>query len=449
MRWQVQVMGLVLTTVTAGIIGSAQGGGGGGPAIPRFLAPPDQVVAIRAGRLFDAKAGTMSNNQVILVKGDRIADVGPGLAIPQGARVIDLSGGTVLPGMMDTHVHLFGANGTSTQRVVQAMVRAQAMLGAGFTTIIDMDSRGGFTTVDLRNLITAGTVQGPRMQVVGQALNPRAGTPYLATERNGRFGEPFVEDKNINSPWLARGAVREAALHGVDMVKYWANMDFRSDELQWDRDAKMIAPPSMSKEEMTAIAEEAHQLGLRVACHALGGVGAKWVIEANCDIPMHMHELDDDTIKLMVQKKVFYQPTVMDFMLQQDRNLKQTGNRNSHLGLMEQTFKKAVAAGANVIFGSAMSSPGASRQFAYFTKWGMTPAKALQTAMGNATAVLNWRAGEDIGSIEKGKFADIIAVSGNPLTDITEIERVKFVMKGGLVIRNDMLPSAPASTAAR
>jgi imidazolonepropionase-like amidohydrolase len=205
----------------------------------------------------------------------------------------------------------------------------------------------------------------------------------------------------------------------------------------------------MSKEEMTAIADEAHQLGLRVACHALGGMVTRWVIEANCDIPMHMHEMDDTTIKMMVQKKVFYQPTVMDFMLQQDRNLKQTGNRNSHLGLMEESFKRAVAAGVNVVFGSAMSSPGASRQFAYFTKWGMTPAKALQTAMGTATAALNWRAGEDIGSIEKGKFADIIAVSGNPLMDITEIERVRFVMKGGVVIRNDMQSAAPASTAAR
>ena len=211
MRSQVKVIGVVLTMVAASIVGLAQGGG---PALARFLAPPEQVVAIRAGRLFDPKAGTMSNNQVILVKGDRITDVGAGLAIPQGARVIDLSGGSVLPGMMDTHVHLFGANGTSTERVVQAMVRAQAMLGAGFTTLIDMDSRGGFSTVDIRNLINVGTVQGPRLQVVGQALNPRAGTPYSATERNGRFAEPFVEDKNINSPWLARGAVREAALHG-------------------------------------------------------------------------------------------------------------------------------------------------------------------------------------------------------------------------------------------
>ena len=200
---------------------------------------------------------------------------------------------------------------------------------------------------------------------------------------------------------------------------------------------------------MIAIGEEAHMLGLRVACHALGGMVTRWVIEANCDIPMHMHEMDDGTIKMMVQKKVFYQPTVMDFMLQADRNMKQTGGRNSHLKLMEESFKRAVAAGVTVIFGSAMSSPGASRQFAYFTKWGMTPAQALQTSMGNAAAAMNWRAGEDLGGIEKGKFADIIAVSGNPLMDITEIERVKFVMKGGLVIRNDMLPAAPTSSAAR
>jgi imidazolonepropionase-like amidohydrolase len=441
MRRQVKIMGLVFTIVAAvSVVGLAQGGGQ-----PRFLAPPDQVVAVRAGRLFDAKAGTMLNGQVILIRGDRIADVGPNVTIPPGARVIDLGAATALPGMIDTHAHLFGQTGTSTERAVSAIVRAQTMLNAGFTTLVDMDSRGGFSTVDIRNMINSGAVQGPRLQVVGQALNPRSGTPYPATERMGRFGEPFVEDKNINSPWLARGAVREASLHGVDMVKYWANRDFQAAELQWDKDAKMIAPPSLTLEEMTALTEEAHALGLKVACHALGGVTTRWVIESGCDIAMHMHEMDDATIKLMVQKKTHYQPTVMDFLLQHERNIKQTNGRTSHLMLMEATFKRAVAAGTTVVFGSAMSSPGASRQFGYFTKWGLTPAQSLQTAFLNAADSLNWRAIDDIGSVEKGKYADIIAVSGNPLADISEVERVRFVMKGGVVIRNDLgSPPAPA-----
>jgi len=166
MRWQVKVMGVVLTMVAAGIVGTAQG-----PAIPKFLAAPEQVVAIRAGRLFDSKAGTMSNNQIILIKGDRITDVGPGLSVPQGARVIDLSNASVLPGMLDTHVHLFGANGTSTERVTQAIVRAQAMLGAGFTTILDTDSRGGYTTVDLRLSVRLPDARFARGTELGLQIN--------------------------------------------------------------------------------------------------------------------------------------------------------------------------------------------------------------------------------------------------------------------------------------
>src|SRR5258708_8594744 len=183
--------------------------------VGKYLAPRDQLIAIRAGRLFDARSGTMLTNQVVIVRGDRIAEVGSGLAIPSGANVIDLSNVTVMPGMIDAHVHINTGGETEAQRTLIALANAQIDLAAGFTTVLDMDSRGGYNTVDIRDEINARRVQAPRMQVVGQSLNPRA-TNYYPDVRPGRFQEGHIEDKDINGPWAARAAVREAKLHGVD-----------------------------------------------------------------------------------------------------------------------------------------------------------------------------------------------------------------------------------------
>src|ERR1700692_2298921 len=172
----------------------------------KYLAPHDQVVAIRAGKLFDARSGNLLDNQVIVIRGDRIAEVGAGLTIPNNATVIDLSAATVLPGMIDAHVHVNTGGVTMAQRTLRALANAQIDLAAGFTTVLAMDSRGSFYTVDLRDAINAGNVQGPRMQVVGQSLNQRAPNSYPDTSE--RFYQGFTESKNVNSPWLARAAVR-------------------------------------------------------------------------------------------------------------------------------------------------------------------------------------------------------------------------------------------------
>src|SRR5204863_3503886 len=172
-------------------------------------------LAIRAGRLFDSKSGNILPNQVVLIKGDRITDVGPAVQIPAGARVIDLSASTVMPGMIDAHVHLNTGGDTPAQRAIIALANAQVDLDAGFTTVLDMDSRGGFNTVDIREAINAGMFLGPRMQVVGQSINQRA-TAIYPDAQSLRYYEGFTENKNVNSPWLARAAVREAKLHGVD-----------------------------------------------------------------------------------------------------------------------------------------------------------------------------------------------------------------------------------------
>jgi imidazolonepropionase-like amidohydrolase len=409
-------------------------------------APPNQVVAIRAAHLFDANSGTMRDNAVVVIRGDRITDVGAAAQIPAGARVIDLGSATILPGMIDAHVHVNTGGATQAQRAFIAYANALTDLEAGFTTIADMDSRGGYNTVDLRDEINAGLLLGPRMQVVGQSLNERA-TNYYPDPDQGRFWGGFTEEKNVNSPWLARAAVREAKLHGVDWVKIYTTQDFAGVMHMWKPDATLVNSPSLTFEEVQAIVDEAHRLGIKVACHTYGGEGMASCINAGVDAPNHLLELDQDGIKVLLEKKLPYVPTIDDLLALEAGDLRDTGGRNSRLKLLEQAVRRAVAAGVTIVFGSGATSAAIphgkqANQFAYYAKWGMGPVKALQTAFLPAARMLNYDWGDQIGSIDKGKFADIIAVSGDPIADVTEMERVKFVMKGGVVVKNEIAAAA-------
>jgi imidazolonepropionase-like amidohydrolase len=433
MRWQMKSLVVFFLAMT-GLSGLAQE--------RKFLASPTQVLAVRAARLFDAKAGTMVNNPIVLIRGDRIADVGTNVPIPADAKVIDLGAVTVLPGMIDTHVHVNTGGDTPAQRALIALANAQLDLEAGFTTIADMDSRGGFNTVDLRDAINAGYLQGPRMQVVGQSLNQRASNYYPDNE-SLRFLEGFTENKNTNSPWLARAAVREAKLHGVDWIKIYTTQDFVGPMHMWRPDATLVASPSLTFEEVEAIVDEAHRLGLKVACHTYGGEGLISCLKAGVDAPNHLLELDDAGVKILVQKKLPFVVTIDDLISLEKDDLRDTGGRNSRLKLAEQAFKRARTAGVPIIFGSGATSAAVPHgkqadQFKYYVKWGMTPAQALQSAYLPAATMLNYDWVNQLGSIEKGKFADVIAVSGDPLTDVTEMERVRFVMKGGMIIKDEL-----------
>ena len=433
MNWHLKLRVLLFAGFGA-LLGHAQTAG-------KYLAPHDQVVAIRAGRLFDARSGKMLTNSMVIVRGDRIAEVGAGLSAPPGATVIDLSNATVMPGMIDAHVHVNTGGDTETQRTLIALANAQIDLAAGFTTVLDMDSRGGYNTVDIRDQINAGRVQGPRMQVVGESLNPRA-TNYYPDIRTGRFQEGFIESKNVNGPWLARAAVREAKLHGVDWVKIYTTQDFAGTMHMWTPEAKLVNFPSLTFEEVQAIVDEAHRLGLKVACHTYGGEGMASCINAGVDAPNHLLELDQDGIKVLLEKKLPFVVTLDDLIALEKGDLEATGGRNSRMKLAEQALRRAAAAGVPIVFGSGATSAEVphgkqANQFAFYAKWGLTPLQALQTAYLNAAHMLNYGIEKDIGTIEKGKFADIIAVSGDPLADVTEMERVRFVMKGGTVIRND------------
>src|SRR5437764_1329332 len=320
-----------------------------------YLAPADNLVALRSSRMFDARAGTILNNQIILIRGDRIADVGPSVQIPPEARVIDLSGATVLPGMIDAHVHNAGRGDSLEMKTIVMVQSASRDLEAGFTTTVDMDSRGGFGTVDLRNAIAAGLIKGPRMQVAGQSLNQRASAPYPNPGPGAYAG--FTEGKNINGPWLARAAVRESKLHGVDWIKIYTTQDFVGEELdEFKPDGSLVASPSLTFEEVQAIVDEAHRMGLRVACHTYGGEGMRSCINAGVDSPNHLLELDDAGVKLLLQKKLFFVPTIDDLISLEKADLRETGGRNSRLRLMERAFKRAIAAGVTIVFGSGATS---------------------------------------------------------------------------------------------
>ena len=252
--------------------------------------PPPEGVAIRAGRLFDPKTGTNLTNQVIVIQGDRITDVGPTdrVKIPAGATVIDLSRGTVLPGLIDRHVHLTESPEPNEARsLLMAQHYALADMYAGFTTLQDMNSPYTYATVELRDAINKGLIVGPRMQVTGPALNPRGVTAYGSPSEVIPFGlgtgmPVWQNSQNINSPWLARAAVRDHSHYGTDWIKIYETEDYEGSGYPkpygagaFMPDGKMINVPSLTLEENQAIVDEAHRRGLKVACHAYGGEGLR------------------------------------------------------------------------------------------------------------------------------------------------------------------------------
>jgi imidazolonepropionase-like amidohydrolase len=431
--------------------------------------PPPEGVAIRAGRLFDARTGANLANQVIVIQGDRITEVGPAdrVKIPAGARVIDLSGATVLPGLIDRHVHLMQDHEPNEARaLIIGQHYALADLYAGFTTVQDMNSPFTYATVELRDAINKGMIVGPRMQVTGPAVNPRGATYYPAPSEVGQFGmgpglPVWQNAQDVNSPWLARAAVRDHSHYGTDWIKIYETEDYEgsgypvpSGAGAFMPDGKMITVPSLTLEENQAIVDEAHRRGLKVACHAYGGEGLRNCLLAGVDLPIHVivgvtgaEGLDDETIRL------FKQPLADGTMRPVNQtlwdlagplevaDLKVSGGKKTRFALTEFSFKRLVSAGVTQIFGSGAYTVGhgvQAYQFGLYVKWGMSPAQALRMATSDATVGLNYDLGKQIGYVEKGRYADLVAVSGNPLEDVTEMEHVKFVMKGGVVYRNDL-----------
>jgi len=438
--------------------------------------PPAQGVAIRAGRLFDARNGVNLTNQVILVQGERITEVGRDgqVQIPPGAWVIDLRNATVLPGLIDHHAHHFaGQPNESLQTLAGYNLTLKNLVEGGFTTLMDMGSTS-YASVSVRDAINRGWIVGPRLQVAGPQINPRKMSYGFAPNEPTAFfeqaGQPWQNTQNVNSPWLGRAAVREHSNWGADWIKIYMTEDHQAGGPRgaFYPDGRMINVPSLTLEELQAIVDEAYWRGLKTVSHAYGGEGLRRVLVAGVDLPMHMpvsiHDgingrrtgMDAETVKMFLQplphngKQRMVMQTLWDLIggMEED-DLTTTRGQTTRYLETEKSFKMLTAAGLKQVFGSGVYRDAhgtQAHQFAIMVKWGMTPAQAIQTATINAAESLNYDWINDLGTVDKGKFADIIAVSGDPLRDVTEMERVKFVMKGGVVFRNDIASGPPTTT---
>jgi len=407
-------------------------------------------IAIRAGRLIDGKGKDPIVNAVILVEKDRITGVGSDVAIPPGTEVIDLGAATVLPGLIDCHTHITGQpedyyadlfRRSPIDQAVVAHLYARRTLEAGFTTVRDMGA-GEFIDVALRKAINSGKVIGPRMQVATLCVGSTGGhndlvgfSPYLKFSQFDGIADGTDEIRKL---------IRREVKNGADVIKLIATAGVLSEE-------QSAGAPQYSQEEMNVVVEEAAMWGLKVAAHAHGAEGIKRAIRAGVASIEHGSLLDDEGIRLMKEHGAYLVADIYnddyivseykrmgypEQLLEKERQIAQTQREN---------FQRAVKAGVKVAYGTdAGVYPHGwnARQFAHMVRWGLTPLQAIQSATIHAADLLGWS--DRVGAVAPGLYADLIAVEGNPLEDITELERVKFVMKGGVVYKSPPPKPAPS-----
>src|SRR5712691_3731940 len=429
------------------------------PAPPPVNKPAPRITYIRAGRLFDGTSDTIRQNVVVVVQDDRIQNVSPegAASIPSGATVIDLSRATVLPGLIDCHTHM-GSRADRYDEIHRfkdppfssafaATVHARKTLEAGFTSVRDVGSKP-FLAVDLRNAINEGLIPGPRIVASGPGISITGGHGDLNNFSPQTRVTMFPEERNFqiaDGVDQIRHVVRAQVKYGVDVIKILATGGVLS---------KGDSPgaPQFTPEELKAAADEAHMAGRKIAAHAHGTQGIKNAILAGIDSIEHASLIDDEGIRLAKEHGTYLDMDIYndDYILTKaiEFGLPQENvDKEKMVGrLQRENFQKAVQAGAKMAFGTdagVYPHGDNARQFFYMVKFGMTPAQAIRTATTNAADLIG--RSKDVGSVEAGKYADIIAVSADPLPDVRALEHVDFVMKGGVVYK-DTRSSSHAGT---
>jgi imidazolonepropionase-like amidohydrolase len=401
---------------------------------------------VHAGKLLDVRSGKMLSDQVIVIRGDRIERIaGNGaMQIPAGAATVDLTHATVLPGLIDCHTHIMLADTDDSHydeillkqswqyRTILATLNVKRDLEAGFTAMRDVETEGAmYSDVDVRNAINQGLIPGPRLKVATRGISTTGG--YGLEGYSPQVTVP-IGVQTIDSPAEGRKAVREQFNYGADLIKIYG-----TDRYSFLPDGKEVSIADFSLEEVQAIVDEARLKGLKVACHAYDGPGLHYCIDAGVASIEHGIQLDDDAIRKMVAKGIYLVPTLYVYCCALEKgDLAMSGGKTSRLAIHEVSFKKAVAAGVKIAFGTdAGPFPHGTQavEFEWMTRYGMSNLAAIQAATTNAADLMGWA--DQVGAIEPGKFADMIAVDENPLEDIKQLEHVRFVMKGGAVVRND------------
>jgi len=407
--------------------------------------PAPKIVAVKAAHLVDVKAGRVLDQQIVLITGDKIERVGAanGFAVPAGATVIDLGSATLLPGLIDCHVHLTSDPEDSGLRALEISVPREALTGAknarltleaGFTTVRNVGAKG-YSDVALRDAIEAGDLPGPRMMVSGPALGITGGhcdENHLAPEFN------YHDEAVADGVSAVMAKTREVIKYRADVIKFCASGGVFSK-------GDLPGSEQYSPAEMSAIVTEAHRLGRKVAAHAHGSLAIVDASNAGVDSIEHGSLTDEEGIRAMKRNGTYLVADIYndDFILGEGKKYGFTDEmitKERSIGRQQREgFRKAALAGVKLAFGTdagVYPHGDNAKQFAYMVKYGLTPIQAIQSATVNAADLLGWS--DRVGSIEPGKFADLIAVEGNPLTNVTVLEHVKFVMTGGHIVKNEL-----------